>query len=500
MIRRSDVRKKNESTEDRSSVVTPAPTATTENTLKIPHDPVNESVVIAAALVDPASRKWLSTRVPADAFFGKGHAAVWAMICEMERRGLQFDPMTVQQLTGGSVDSNYLTRLIDLRPVVPPNLKHHVESLEWDRVRVEAARGPVGALLEALRDQSSDPDKVRALSRQVTTSFNAGSMKYLRDGAELVREMVADIERRRTGVACYPYGIEGLDRYEANHPKSPGKPRLTPGAAPGQITVVTGLSGGGKTTFTSHIAIAQANMKRRVLYGAWEQGSRMTLELMAVQSLGFSRTAFVVGEITSTELSLVRDEALRLSEYVRFFELPFGRERGKRTMNDDHLDLIHAYISETGADVFIADLWRRAVRQFNPDDEEAALYRQQSIAVETKCHCILLHKDVEQREDKQPTREGLKGTGAWVEVPDTILGIHRDALWKDVPDTTLSAFVLKQRHGTWPLAVEFDWSPEHGSIKNGRSVEYKQPGQGGDVDNFLGEMKPKKRGFRGKNS
>lgn len=491
------------STGDRSPVVARKPEASAESTLKIPHDVVNEQVVIAAALVDPPSRKWLVQRIPADSFFGRGHSDVWGMIVELERKGLQFDPMTVQQLTGGGVDSNYLARLIESRPVAPPNLKHHVEALEWDRTRVESARGPVGSLLEALRDPAADPDRVRSLGRQVMASFGLGPLKYLRDPHELVKEMVADIRRRREGQACFPYGIDGFDRYEATHPTKPGKPRLTPGAAPGQVTVVTGLSGSGKTTFTTALAVEQANMKRRVLYGAWEQGSRMTLELMAIQSLGLSRSQFVEGNVTDTEQELVEREALRLSEYVRFFELPFGRERGKRTVNDDHLDLIHAYIAETGADVFIADLWRRAVRQIDPDEEELALYRQQAIAVETKCHCILLHqqrlKDVEQREDKQPTREGLKGSGAWVEVPDTIIGIHRPALWKSCTDNILMALILKQRHGPWPLAVEFDWCPEMGSIKNGRSVDYQRPGQG-EVDSFLSETTPKKRGFGAKRS
>lgn len=492
MRRRSEA-----STDDRSSVRRTA----ADPVLQIPHDTVNEQVVIAAALVDPKARKWLVTRLPPDAFVGKGHADAWRVIADLERRQLQFDPATVQQLAGGAVDADYLVRLVEARPASPPNLKHHVEMLEWDRTRLEAARGPVGSLLEALRDPTADPDRVRALGRQVAASFGLTGLKYLRDPRELVKEMAADIDRRRTGVACFPYGIDGLDVYEDGHPNA-GRHRLTPGAAPGQVTVITGLSGGGKTTFTTAIAVAQANMGRRVLFGAWEQGSRMTLELMAIQSLGLSRAAFVEGAITQEERDAVVGEAERLAEWVRFFELPFGRERGKRGINDENLDLIHAYIADTGADVFVADLWRRAVRQFDPDEEEAALYRQQAIAQETRCHCILLHqqrlKDVEQREDKQPTREGLKGSGAWVEVPDTILGVHRPALWKNVPDTSLAVLVLKQRHGPWPLAVEFDWKPEEGSIRHGRSVDYQQPGQTAEVDNFIGEMAPKKGGRRGK--
>ena len=463
--------------------------------LRIPHDPVNEQVILAAAIVDPETRAKLVLRLPPDSFFGRGHAEAWRMLGELHKRGLQFDPATVRQLSGGNVDADYLAKLVEVRPVVPPNLLHHVEALEWDRARIEAARGPVAALLDALRDPASDPDRVRSLGRQVGGAFAVRALRYLRDPGELVREQIGEIRKRQSGLACFPFGVEGLDRYGDNEGAKAGQWRLVPGAAPKKVTVITGLSGSGKTTLTARIGIALANQERRVLFGAWEQGSGNTLELMAVQSLGLSRTAFMTGAITEAEIQAVEDEMRRLGEWVRFFEIPFGRGavKGEKMLNDRHLDTIAAYITDTGSEVFIADLWRRALRQFEPDEEEHALYRQQAIAQETGAHCILLHqqrlKDVELRGDKRPTREGLKGSGAWVEVPDTILAVHRPALWKACDDNVIEVDVLKQRFGPWPLAIEFDWNPDTGAIHNGRSIDYVQPGQEGEFGDFI-ESKP----------
>ena len=67
-------------------------------------------------------------------------------------------------------------------------------------------------------------------------------------------------------------------------------------------------------------------------------------------------------------------------------------------------------------------------------------------------------------------------SGAWVEVPDTIIGLHRPALFKNVPDDRIQSLILKQRDGVWPLAVEYDWEPEYGAITNGVEVEYDRPG------------------------
>src|SRR5262249_23574089 len=126
------------------------------------------------------------------------------------------------------------------------------------------------------------------------------------------------------------------------------------------------------------------------------------------------------------------------------------------------------------------------------------LWRQLAIAKATRTHHVLVHhlrgKDVEQRQDKRPTREAIKGSGAWVDVPDTIIGVHRPALWKSGPDDKLEPVVLKQRYGKWPLAVEFDHDPATGIISGGRTIEYEQPGERGPMDSFLDE--PTKKGGR----
>jgi len=117
-------------------------------------------------------------------------------------------------------------------------------------------------------------------------------------------------------------------------------------------------------------------------------------------------------------------------------------------------------------------------------------------------HAVLLQqqrlKDIESRPDKRPTREGIKGSGAWVEVPDTIIGVHRPALFKRIDDTVLECFVLKQRHGRFPLGVEFRWEPESGMISGGTAIDYDRPGEQNEIDKAttlgaLGAMKGGRR-------
>ncbi len=476
--------------------------------LKVPvsHDPVNEMVVIAAVMCDRKQADRLLPVVLPGTFYGKGHAEAWTALRTMQSRGLYFDPATVTAVSGGKVDVAYLEQILRDRPAVPPNLGYHVEMLMWDRSRIEAVRGPISGFLEALRDSTTEPERLRALAKQVGDAFSGfGSHRYLRDPTRLVAEQSKRLTARREGNAVFPFGIHGLDYYAEDDPdpKCAGFPRIVPGLAPGTVSMFTGCSGSGKSTAACAVAVYLANQERRVCFAAWETGDGPTLELCAVLSLGFSRTDLSAGMYDDLQQRELEEEMERLGEFVRFFELPFGRARGEKSSNDRNMDLIQQVIQDSHAEVFIADLMRRAMKETNPDDEEQACYRLQAMAKEQQAAHLWLHqlrlKDLEQRPDPRPTRDAVKGSSAWVEVPDTILGWHRPALFKSVPDDRMECIFLKQRWGKWPLAVEFDWDSEYGSITNGRSLEYARPGEIADVDSMLGESTPvgkKTRGWR----
>lgn len=475
--------------------------------VKIPVDTVNEVVLHAAAMVllgrDPAAAKQLLGSVPADSLYGKGHAESWTVLQEMARRGLSYDPATARQISGGAVDTDTLDGYLQLRPEPPPNLKHHVDMVRWDRARVECTRGPLSVFMDALKDPTSDPGKVRALAKMVSASFDGhGDRRFLRDPTNIVRSHSATLTARRNGHAIYPLGIPALDDYTEGDEKErkvdgvtrmeslTGTPRLVPGLRPGDITTMLAVTGGGKTTTTAFMVLQQAKQyKRKVLYGAWEQGSELTLELLAGISLGWSRTDISTGNFTEEDQAELEEEMESLGEYIRFFELPFGRKRGEKERNDKNLDLIQEVIQDACCDVFVADLMKLAMPDSGYGDEDNALYRMKSMMEEERCHGVLLHqlktKDLEAREDKRPTRDAVKGNSAWLEVSSTMIGWHMPALFKSVPNDKIEAIVLKQRYGHWPQAVELDWDPEYGHIGEGRTIHYDRPGEqeqdGGDI-------------------
>jgi hypothetical protein len=188
-----------------------------------------------------------------------------------------------------------------------------------------------------------------------------------------------------------------------------------------------------------------------------------------------------------------------IAKRVYFLDNPFRRRSGEKSSNERNLDIVQGYIADSGAEIFVGDLWKRCLKNTEPDEEEEALIRQQAMVEELQVHAILLQqqrlKDIEQRQDKRPTRDGIKGSGAWVEVPDTILGVHRPFLFKNVPDDRLELFVLKQRYGRWPLGIEFGWNADCGAIAGGKPIEYERPGEQNAIDESAG-LSAKMRGRR----
>jgi replicative DNA helicase len=373
---------------------------------------------------------------------------------------------------------------------VPANLEFHVETLLWDSTRASAVEGPIASLLEAVQNQREEPARVRALARSVSQAFEGSGTNYLLEAKELVRAQVAEIDKR-IGGKSYPFGIEGLDFYEQEEGEPPRR-RLLEGAAPGLVTVVTGVPGGGKSTFVFNLALGLRRQKRRVLMGAWEMQAGPSLEIMAAIDLGLSRSRVTEGRLLPEERVALEDRMHVLSLRIRFMSNPFrrGKLAGKKITNEQNLDIVRENISDSGCDVAILDLWKRCLRDTRPDEEEEALIHQQAMLEEMRVHGILVQqlraKDVEQRADKTPTRESIKGSGAWIEVPDNIFGVNRPALWKSkVDDDVLQVIVMKQRKGVWPLAIEFDWDGDTGKIANGRSVPYEQPGEGNELDAFI---------------
>ena len=160
------------------------------------YDPVNERVVIAAAIADTDTRTRLVRNIAADEFLVPQHAAIWRALRVCVDRKLRYDPEVMRRLVVdemASFDPEYLEPM-EQDSELPINLDWHVETLRWDACKARILQGPLPELLKDLKDPKASPEICSTNARALLRSIEGGhGRKYIRRGEELNREYKAEI-------------------------------------------------------------------------------------------------------------------------------------------------------------------------------------------------------------------------------------------------------------------------------------------------------------------
>lgn len=431
------------------------------------YDAANELLVLGAAKADAEIRRKLVHVLSPDEFLVPGHGIMWKSLRVASDSNLEASPETMRRLIldeGG--DEEAAAYFAELEVAVPENLDWHISTMAWDATRARTLKGPVPELLRVLKDPKATPGDVTSSARAVGRALEGGGRRYMRRPEELYRNYRAEIAARRAHRNVFPLGATPFDK------------NLTEGFMPGRTTVTAGLPGAGKSTVWVAFAILLAKLGRRVLYGAWEMDPESLLDVGCAHMTGIPLTRIVQGELADHEAARVNKAARWIASRIIFMDNAFfHREgKGKRPTNDRNLDILEGYLAESGANVVIYDLWVRMLPWRKPDDVEGALYRIQQIHREYGIHGVILHqllvKDVEKRADKRPTRESIKGSGAFTEVPDLVIGIYRAAQFKAVEDNTVETICLKQRKGRANWAVRWKWDGATCYVGDAEEIPY----------------------------
>ena len=458
------------------------------------YDAANEAIVIEAAVAaDRATRRGLVHRLSADEFLVPRHGSIWRALRALSDRGLDYDAAVVRRLLqeegADEAAADYLAG-IESAARVPDNLEWYTETLACDATRARVLKGGLPDLLKLLHDARADQPDVISKARAVARSLEGGGRRHVHRPVELARRYKAEIAARRAARNVYPLGADAFDR------------NLTEGFMPGRTTVTAGLPGAGKSTVWVAFAILLAKAGRRVLYCAWEMEPESILDVAIAHLTGIELTAIVQGTLTDEDADRVEKATRWVTSRIRFMGNPFFDAGGKgKPSNDRNLDLLEGYLAEAACDVAVYDLWERMLPWGKPEDVARALFRMQAIHGEYRIHGVIVQqltlKDVERRADKRPTRDAIKGTGAYVEVADLILGIHRDAQFKSVDDTAVETICLKQRKGKANWAIRWRWDGARCVVTDPEEVPF-DPGleavAEGDIGRSVRDMKDIKSG------
>lgn len=435
---------------------------------------LHEQIILGSMLANQKVRKRLIVQLRASDFIAPRHRAIFAAIQELEQRGLDYIPITLKSFLPPDNDWGGLEYLKELESLTgDENVDFHLERSRWDNARATIINDHLNEFEVALKDPRLEiDDGLRMVHRMEELLQGARGRTSIIAGTALAARYMANLYARESGIHIRSSGYLSLD----------GK--LTEPFGRGKITIVSATPSIGKTTFCLNMAQKQAR-KWKVGYLAWESGTVSAMDIVCASALGIPLTKLV-----KRPSSLTKEEWDKINELLdtmfgtennfTFLEPPpremFKEAGGPWEINERVLDWFESQLFQWDCDIIYWDLFTKKLPDRRPDAISWALDRIQDMGDRTGKHFCLLHqltlKEIEKRKDKRPNRGDLKGTGGWVETPDTVFALHRRAVYEPgIEDNELEVYCLKQRIGPWPWRMIMDWDGEKCLVSGGRIAQ-----------------------------
>ena len=436
---------------------------------KLKYSPRHEQIVLGTLLRDRDVRRRLAKSLNPDEFHVLRHKIIFAGIVNLVENNLDYTPSTLITLLPESDwgGKEYLDKLEKMGNA--KNIDHHVTEMRWDVARVATFDELVPQLATELKDPRADKDDVLRLTIEIQNKLLSGrsELVYL-GGTGLSSLYSASLMARKVGVTFRTSGYIEMDK------------KLTAGFAPGKLSVIAGTPSSGKTTLAANMGLRQSK-KWKVGFIAWEMGVQDMLDIFCASGLKIP-----LEKIIKLSHMLSEEEQRQIDDYIAGLlnddRISFLQEPPDETtkgapwdVNERVLDWTFSKLNGWNRDIVYWDLFESRFASTEPNQILLALKRVQREIKPNRLniHMCLLHqlllKEVERREDKRPTRDVLKGTAGYLEVPDLVLAVYRPALYEPgIEDNLIEVMCLKQRQGPWPWRMLGNWQGEYVRIPNMR--------------------------------
>lgn len=423
----------------------------TEQIQLAPHNVAAEEAILGSALINSEVMYELITYITADSFFIIKNSMVWTALVALHERKVEFDTITViEELhrlgqledVGGAA---YITYLINNTPT---HIHHagygDIVSVASKRRQLLAAANEIA---QAAIDETSDINTVFSTATQALSNVtSAAETDDVLTIGESATARYADYERMYKEQATLPGIATGIAKLD----------EMTTGFKPGQLIVIAGCTGSGKTALALSIAL---NCKANP----------------AIFSLEMSRE-----EITDRFISIVSGVNLARLRRPKKFEdddwsaiLHATQRLDRYNIHIDPMTMLtpakllakaRRLVREKDTDVIILDylqLMRTGIKTVDINATAMISYLSREckmLAMELKIPVILLsqlNRAVDGRQDKHPHLSDLKLSGSIEQDADIVLFVYRDILYNEntqYPNRG-EIIVAKQRQG--PLGTVY---------------------------------------------
>jgi len=447
---------------------------------ELPHNHEAEQIVLGGFLIDDAAFSRVSFLVSED-FFTDSHKRIFNACKHLYEKGVPIDLITVTDRLKETGDLAvmetpvaYCTELMFSIPTAK-YIRHYANILLGLSARrqlmllmqgtLEAAggcsedHGVVFGLVDKLLD---DISKLRT-----TFSGLGGGWEHSRPLADVTEATVEAVHEAKEGRGrlALPTGWRELDA-------------LLGGWRPGELTLIAGRPGHGKTTFALNAAYRQGRDANVAAFFSCEMKRvELGIKLIAAES-GVDGTLLASGRLSPTEYAKMTAASAKIEKATMFIHDAFHI-----SIQDARSELLRLKAQGHAPKLVVFDYIQimKAPGERRYDQVSNLSGALKGLAFEFDCHVLALSqlsRAVEQREDKRPMLADLRESGALEQDADNVIFVYRPEMYTKTDDNKGKAEIIiaKQRNGkTGSAFLAFDPAISRFSTIGGEDGQEKLP-------------------------
>lgn len=424
-----------------------------------------ERAVLGALILDNEACSRVQGILDTRDFYDPTHQAIYAAMTNLREEGQPIDLVTLSGIMQG-LGPKVLSLLVSLVDSVPDaeNVLHyarHIKDRSIKRRLIAAAQDLPGHADKSANELLSEFEGVLTDLRRESVAINEDSLWRIRRDTESLLDLEAKILAKEVVEECLPSGLLDVDYY-------------TGGFFPGNVVVICGCSGMGKTALALDISWHMAKENHPVLYCSFEMTRKEVARRVIAKQCKVNILDLKRHSLNEFVLRNVQEKM------AKFAHVPYLVDERNLTPTEiaGQLTRLNNQHPENPIEVIAVDhiqlMGVRDTTQYQRRDLQLGAYMSQLKDIAKQFNLVVLvlsqlNRRVAEkgRATNLPTRADIRDSGAIEENADIIIGIHRQyEITKDPEDSHRADAVLIKNRDGMTGKIKLLWKPEWATFTN----------------------------------